>query len=154
MAFSFGKKEEKKTTTLEQVRKAYEDLSEDDKKAFRQSFEDRIDESVGEQEREDGNEDSQSAKDRIDEAEGAARADEERHEESNDDEPSVTEQDATQEDHADAKQDGEQIEEALKPLREELAKLSARIDLIERTPQAVDDGLSKKLDSLTNLYNN
>ena len=153
MAFSFGKKEEKRPTTLEQVRKAYEDLSDDDKKTFRQSFEDRVDESVGEQEREDGNEDSQTAKDRIDEAEGAALVDAER-EETHDDEPSVSEQVVPQEEHADAKQDGEQIEAALAPLREELAKLSARIDLIERTPQAVDDGLSKKLDSLTNLYNN
>lgn len=153
MAFSFGKKEEKKPTTLEQVRKAYEDLSDDDKKTFRQSFEDRIDESVGEQEREDGNEDSQTAKDRIDEAEGAALADAER-EETHDDEPPMSEQVVPQEEHADAKQDGEQIEAELAPLREEIAKLSARIDLIERTPQAVDDGLSKKLDSLSNLYNN
>ena len=66
----------------------------------------------------------------------------------------MSEQVVPQEEHAAAKQDGEQNEAALAPLREELAKLSARIDLIERTPQAVDDGLSKKLDSLSNLYNN
>lgn len=46
-----------------------------------QSEKDRIDESVGEQERLDGNKDSQSAKDRVDESEGAQKADEERAEE-------------------------------------------------------------------------
>ena len=57
-------------TTLEQVRKAYEDLSDEDKKTFTQSLKDRVDESVAAQERADGNEDSQTAKDRVDESLG------------------------------------------------------------------------------------
>lgn len=67
--------------TLEQIKKAYADLSEDDKKSFHQSLKDRVDESVGEQEHLDSDRDTQSAKDRVDEAEGAKRADEEKKEE-------------------------------------------------------------------------
>lgn len=62
------------TTTLEQVRKAYEDLSEDDKKSFHQSIADRVHESIAAQERADGNKDSQSAADREHEALGAEHA--------------------------------------------------------------------------------
>lgn len=65
-------------TTLEQVRKAYEDLSDEDKKTFTQSLKDRVDESVAAQERADGNEDSQTAKDRVDESLGEEKALEEK----------------------------------------------------------------------------
>lgn len=68
------KKEETKLTTLEQVRKAYEDLSEDDKKSFHQSISDRVHESIAAQERADGNKDSQSAEAREHEALGAEHA--------------------------------------------------------------------------------
>ena len=68
------KKEETKLTTLEQVRKAYEDLSEDDKKNFHQSISDRVHESVAAQERADGNKDSQSVEAREHEALGAEHA--------------------------------------------------------------------------------
>lgn len=61
--------------TYEEIVKAYEDLSEDDKKKFHQTLKDRIDESVGEQEREDGDEDSQDAKDRVDESLGEEEKD-------------------------------------------------------------------------------
>ena len=66
----FGKKEDKKPSTLEEVRKAYEDLSEDDKKSFHQSIADRVHESIAAQEREHGQEDSQSAEAREHEALG------------------------------------------------------------------------------------
>ena len=69
------KQEEQNTmTTLEQVRKAYEDLSDDDKKSFHQSIADRVHESIAAQERADGNEDSQSAAAREHEALGAEHA--------------------------------------------------------------------------------
>lgn len=67
--------EQKMATTLEQVRKAYEDLSEDDKRSFHQSIADRVHESIAAQERAEGNEDSQSAEDREHEALGAEHAD-------------------------------------------------------------------------------
>lgn len=79
MVFPFFKKTKKEDktemTTLEQVRKAYEDLSDDDKKSFHQSISDRIHESIAAQERADGNEDSQSAAAREHEALGAEHAD-------------------------------------------------------------------------------
>lgn len=62
-------------TTLEQIRKAYEDLSDDDKKAFHQSIADRVHESIAAQERADGDTDSQSAEAREHEALGAEHAD-------------------------------------------------------------------------------
>ena len=62
----------RKVTTGEQVEKAKEDIAEKGKDS--QTEKDRIDESVGEQEKQDGNEDSQSAKDRVDEYEGEEKA--------------------------------------------------------------------------------
>nr|DAP53567.1 MAG TPA: hypothetical protein [Caudoviricetes sp.] len=70
----FGKKEEK-PTTLEEVRKAYENLSDDDKKSFHQSITDRVHESIGEQEAENGQKDEQTAADREHEALGEEHAD-------------------------------------------------------------------------------
>ena len=70
------KQEETKMTTLEQIRKAYEDLSEEDKKSFHQSIADRVHESIAAQERADGNEDSQSAEAREHEALGEEHAEE------------------------------------------------------------------------------
>ena len=64
------------TKDEEQIAKAKDDISEKGKDS--QTEKDRIDESVGEQERKDGNENSQSAKDRVNESEGAKKADEER----------------------------------------------------------------------------
>lgn len=69
-----SEKEVTELTTLEQVRKAYEDLSDDDKKSFHQSIADRVHESIAAQERADGNEDSQSAEDREHEALGEEHA--------------------------------------------------------------------------------
>ena len=54
--------------TEKQIDKAEEDIAE--KGADSQTEKDRIDESVGEQEKEDGNKDSQDAKDRVDESFG------------------------------------------------------------------------------------
>lgn len=70
----FGK-DKKRLSTLEEVRKAYEDLSEEDKKTFRQTFSDRVDESLGEQKKDAGQEDEQTAKDRVDESLGEEKAD-------------------------------------------------------------------------------
>lgn len=62
-----------------QIEKAERDIAEDGKDS--QTEKDRIDESVGEQERRNGDEDSQDAKDRVDESESAENADEKRAEE-------------------------------------------------------------------------
>ena len=57
-----------KPDTEEQIEKAEEDIAE--KGADSQTEKDRIDESVGEQEKQDGDEDTQDAKDRVDESLG------------------------------------------------------------------------------------
>lgn len=64
-----------KLSTLEEVRKAYENLSEEDKSAFHQSIADRVHESVGAQEEAEGQKDTQTAADREHEAVGEAEAD-------------------------------------------------------------------------------
>lgn len=70
------------TEDEKQIAEAKTDIAK--KGADSQTEKDRIDESVGEQERLDGNKDSQTAKDRVDESEGTKKADEERAEEKND----------------------------------------------------------------------
>lgn len=67
------------TENEKQEQKAKENVAA--KGADSQSEKDRIDESVGEQEKKDGNEDSQSAKDRVDESEGTKEYDEKKAEE-------------------------------------------------------------------------
>lgn len=64
-----------KMSTLDEVRKAYEDLSEDDKNSFHQSIADRVHESIAAQETDKGEKDSQTAEDREHEALGAEHAD-------------------------------------------------------------------------------
>ena len=144
------KEDEKSMTTLEQIRKAYDDLSDDDKKSFRQSIADRVHESIGEQEHDDGDKDSQSAADREHEALGAEHADgngkrDELHE--------TDKSDSDNDSNSDNKSDsGGAKNEAIKALREDIAKLAARIELIERTPQKADDATASKLSQLERLY--
>ncbi len=134
----FGKKEKKekqeeedKMTTLEQVKKAYEDLSDDDKKSFHQSIADRVHESIAAQERVDGDKDSQSAEAREHEALGAEHASghgdvSELHEE--DDAAEERHEDA--QDKRDDRQDSEHDEanEWRKSAEERFAKIEAALD--------------------------
>lgn len=117
------KKEKDKMATLDDVRKAYEDLSEDDKKTFAQSIQDRVDESLGEQEKKDGTEDTQTAKDREDEALGAEHAEgkgdvEELHKTDEGEVEHEKEQEATNDNQDDA----------IKMLNARLDKLEEKID--------------------------
>ena len=68
----FGKKE--KPSTLEEIMRAYESLSEDDKKSFKESIKDHVDESVAAQKEDSGEQTEQSAEAEIHEAEGAEHA--------------------------------------------------------------------------------
>ena len=68
----FGKKE--KLSTLEEIKRAYESLSEDDKKSFKESIKDHVDESVAAQKKDLGEKTEQSAEAEIHEAEGAEHA--------------------------------------------------------------------------------
>lgn len=75
-----NKKEELEMTEDEkEIKKAETDIDEKGKDS--QTEKDRVDESVGEQEKNSGNENSQNAKDRVDESEGTKKADEKRTEE-------------------------------------------------------------------------
>lgn len=130
------KEEEQNMTTLEQVHKAYEGLSDDDKKTFHQSLSDRIHESIAAQERADGNEDKQSAEDREHETLGAEHADERRDE------------------HKDAKEDAKEFERYMQPIMEKLEDLSKRIDGIERRPEKAGDSAVDKLRELERKFTN
>ena len=140
-------------STLERIRRAYENLSDDDKKKFHQSISARVHESIGEQEHDDGNEDGQPAEAREHEALGEEHADgkgdvRELHEidEETHDKPEKSSG------NDGSVKDG--IIQAIKSMREQIAMLSARMDLIERTPQKADDGVAEKLNKIANLYNN
>lgn len=70
----FGKKEKEKPSTLEEIKRAYESLSEDDKKSFKESIKDHVDESVAAQKEDAGEKTDESAEAEIHEAEGAEHA--------------------------------------------------------------------------------
>lgn len=144
MKFNWVKKKEKQNkeeqpemTTLEQVKKAYADLSDEDKKSFHQSLKDRVDESVGEQEHLDDDRDSQTAKDRVDEAEGEEKAieekDEERHEE--------------RQDSRDDKQD-DTIERVFKRLDD----IEAKVEALSKKPTEADKSESDELNKITKKW--
>lgn len=68
-----GKEDEEMTENEKQIAEAEKDIEEKGKDT--QTEKDRIDESVGEQERRDGDENSQDAKDRVDETEAMEKLD-------------------------------------------------------------------------------
>lgn len=146
----FGKKkEESKPSTLEEVRKAYENLSDDDKKSFHQSIADRVHESIAAQEREHGQEDSQSAEAREHEALGAEHADGES------DASELHEKDNTPEEKAEDKADEAKSAEAQEDngkekdnLNEIIKSLTDRISALEESSK--DFGaLKEKMDEYT-----
>lgn len=143
---------DKKPSTLDEVKKAYENLSEDDKNSFHQSIADRVHESVAAQEREHGQEDSQSAEAREHEALG------EEHAEGKGNVSELHEEDETEEekreDEAQEERQESRDSDEIKSLREEVAKLSARLDLVERTPQRANQTEADKLNALESRYNN
>lgn len=129
-----SKKEESKPTTLEEAQRAYENLSDDDKKSFHQSIADRVHESIAAQEREHGQEDSQSAGAREHEALGEEHADgegevSELHEE--DDTPEEKAEDKVDESNPEeAKEDNAKEEDN----RDEIIKsLTDRISAVEES---------------------
>lgn len=115
------KQEDNKLSTLEEVRKAYEDLSDDDKKSFHQSIADRVHESIAAQEKDDGNEDSQSAEAREHEALG------EEHAEGKGDVEELHEKDDTPEEKSEDKQDEEHEEKG----DDRIDAILSRLDALE-----------------------
>ena len=64
----------KKESTLDKIKKAYADLSDEDKEDFKQSIADRVDESVAAQKEDEGEKSEQSAEAEIHEALGEEHA--------------------------------------------------------------------------------
>lgn len=122
--------EDTEKMTLEQIKKAYADLSADDKKEFSQSIKDRVDESVGEQEKQKGDEDTQTAKDRVDESEGMEKAGK----------------------HEDEREDAEQIEKMLEPLIARLDALEVEIKASKKEPKKVEKETKGNLDWIADRH--
>lgn len=120
-------------TTFDEIVKAYEDLSEDDKKKFHQTLKDRIDESVADQEREGDDEDSQDAKDRVDEALGAEKADVEKDED----------EDKDPEPEADDEGEGEDEPETAEDLEDHEAEDDAKAKTVEERLDKIEAMLMK-----------
>lgn len=110
--------------TSEQIEEAKDDIEE--KGEDSQDEEDRVDESVGEQEKLDDDEDSQDAKDRVDEAEGEEKA-EEKH---------------------------DNYEEAIADLKARIEALEQKLADKERKPQEVDNVNQDKLEQMKKTYLN
>lgn len=109
----FGKKE--KPSTLEEIKRAYESLSDDDKKSFNESIKDHVDESVAAQKKDAGEKTDESAEAEIHEAEGAEHA------AGKGDVEELGEKDDTPEEKAEGKRDEEERkdEEKTEPKTEE-----------------------------------
>ena len=137
-------------TTLEEVKKAYEDLSDEDKKTFEQSIADRVHESVGEQEAEAGDKDEQTAADREHEAEGAEHADgegevEELHKtdfESHVDADDVAHEEAQ---GANVEEHKEHDDERFAAIDERLARIEQMLTQQQKRPQEADGATSDRL---------
>lgn len=113
----------KRLMSSEQIEKAEENIAK--KGADSQTVQDRIDESVGKQEEDEGDKDSQSAKDRVDEAMG--------------------------EDKYLARKDAE---EKFSKLFERLDKLEERLVEMDRRPKVMDKDESDRLSELRKQYLN
>lgn len=124
------------SSTLEQVRKAYEDLSDDDKKTFHQSIADRVHESIAAQERAYGNEDSQSAEAREHEALG------EEHAEGKGDVDELHEKDDTKEEKAEDKRDED----------DRLSAILSRLDALEAHFKAEGDTEKEAAEKAKEVY--
>lgn len=111
----FGKKE--KPSTLEEIKRAYESLSDDDKKSFQESIKDHVDESVAAQKEDSGEKTEQSAEAEIHEAEGAEHAD------GKGDVEELGEKDDTPEEKAEDKRDEEERKDDEDSKGEEVSNL-------------------------------
>ena len=165
----FGFKKDK-PSTLDEVRKAYENLSDEDKQEFKQSLTDRVDESVGEQEAENDQKDEQPAKDRVDEAVGEEKAEDKELEliddgkdeaETDDGEQTADEtaEERAEEKHEEAQEEKhDEAVDANAELREVVAALAARIEALEKeskgAPKKASDEEVDYLTALERKYNN
>lgn len=120
----FVKKE--KPSTLEELKRAYESLSEDDKKSFKESIKDHVDESVAAQKEDSGEKTEQSAEAEIHEAEGAEHA------AGKGDVEELGEKDDTPEEQAEDERDEDEHDEDDKPEDKPSEPQETQLDRIEK----------------------
>lgn len=120
----FVKKE--KPSTLEEIKRAYESLSEDDKKSFKESIKDHVDESVAAQKEDTGEKTEQSAEAEIHEAEGAEHA------AGKGDVEELGENDDTPEEQAEDERDEDERDEDDKPEDKPSEPQETQLDRIEK----------------------
>lgn len=120
----FGKKE--KPSTLEEIKRAYESLSDDDKKSFQESIKDHVDESVAAQKEDSGEKTEQSAEAEIHEAEGAEHA------AGKGDVEELGEKDDTPEEQAEDERDEDERDEDDKPEDKPSEPQETQLDRIEK----------------------
>ena len=120
----FGKKE--KPSTLEEIKRAYESLSDDDKKLFQESIKDHVDESVAAQKEDSGEKTEQSAEAEIHEAEGAEHA------VGKGDVEELGENDDTPEEQAEDERDEDEHDEDDKPEDKPFEPQETQLDRIEK----------------------
>ena len=120
----FVKKE--KPSTLEEIKRAYESLSEDDKKSFQESIKDHVDESVAAQKEDSGEKTEQSAEAEIHEAEGAEHA------AGKGDVEELGEKDDTPEEQAEDERDEDERDEDDKPEDKPSEPQETQLDRIEK----------------------
>lgn len=146
----FRKKEdgkEDKPTTLEEVRRAYENLSDDDRRSFHQSIADRVHESIAAQEREHGQEDSQSAAAREHEALGEEHA----HGEGEVEE--LHEDDDTEKEKEEDKTDEEKTEDkSSESADDRISGIEAKVDMLLSLLKK-DDAVKEKADEIYGIGN-
>lgn len=145
MALFKDKKEGgEKQSTLDEVMAAYERLSDEDKGKFHESLKDRVDQSVGETNKLEGNENKESTDERVDQAIGEKLADDRREEEKEDakDEES-DEKEKTVWDAIRAEMDG---------IKERLAKLEEGELKEKQAPKEVEDDKQAMLNKLMSRY--
>lgn len=150
----FKKRRVETMATIDEVRKAYEDLSDEDKKKFQQSLTDRVDESVGEQEEESGTKDTQTAKDRIDESVGEEIADEteELKEEPKEEVSEEVHEEAQDEAHEEAAKENEYQSDAIKAINERLDRIEQMVSSFAKSPKEADDSTAEKLNKLASKF--
>lgn len=142
--FGREKKKDIDSMTIDEIEKYLESRKANEE--GEQSLKDLVDESVAEQEKEDGNEDSQSAKDRVDEALGEEEAlKEEKEEEAH--------EEAQEEKHEEAEENGEDLKKELKALRAEFEELKSMLKAKEREPKKADETEAGKLAELEKKFN-
>lgn len=157
----FGKK---KPTTAEEILKAVEDLPEDEKGKFMEHIKAHLDESVAAQENDAGETDKQSAEDRIDESVGEENALADKDDGKADGDDGNADGDENKGD------DGEEVPavageepatktndnnyyDAIKALEDRIVELETKFEAMQHKPAEADESTAAKLDKLAAKFN-